>query len=123
MTPKTCSGCGTPGTRVDRCKECSGGQRPAEDARRTANRARRNGHKASATPPAPPTTVRRWSLWFVPIGREEPTLLDRLPTADAGQKLAEAHNRLDWMTHDALGSEALIAMGRKGSFILEPITR
>ena len=59
----------------------------------------------------------------MPIGGAEPTLLDRLPTADAGQKLAEVHNRLDWMTHDALGSEALIAMGRKGSFILEPVSR
>lgn len=123
MTPTACSGCGTLGTRIDRCKACSGGQRPAEDARRTLNRARKKGHTVSASPTAPPTTAARWALWFVPFGREESTLLDRLSTADAGQKLAEVHNRLDWMTHDALGSDALIAMGRKGSFILEPILR
>jgi hypothetical protein len=84
---------------------------------------RRDGHKAATIPPPPVTTVGGWSLWYIPYGAEDPKLLDRFSTADAGMKVADAHNRLDWTSHDALGSDALIATGRKGSFILEPMTR
>jgi len=57
-------------------------------------------------------------------GRYEPVVLDPcLPNAVEAQRIAESYNKLDWETHVALGSDRMIALGRKGAFILEPVTR
>lgn len=111
---KVCSGCGTPDRRIDTCPTCRAG----------ASRAKLNGHsrprKPDPAPPPPTVSVVRWELWFVPSGPEEPKILEHTRTADEGQKLAEVYNRLDWEEHASLGAGALLALGRKGTFILEP---
>ena len=65
-----------------------------------------------------------WRLTFVPRGSETPKRLDSgLPTAEVGMKIAEAFNQLDWEPHEGLGHDALLALGRTGAFVLEPVTR
>jgi len=123
---RSCSGCGTLGTRVDFCPRCSPNGRAGGDARIHANRMNLPPRNPAAPPnriAPPPRPSKAWTLWFVPAGNREPQELDRVPTAADGQKLAETYNRLDWMAHQSLGADALIASGRRGTFILEPITR
>lgn len=70
------------------------------------------------------TSTQRWMLSFVPEGAETPKVLHRhLDTAEAGCKLADTFNRLEWQEHVGLGRDGLIALGRTGSFILEPVAR
>ena len=63
----------------------------------------------------------RWQLWFTPRGAEVPKALERASTLQAAQRLAEVYNRLEWSAHVGLGADGFIALGRNGSFILEPI--
>lgn len=71
------------------------------------------------------TSTIGWRLMFVPYGADQVKVLDThlLPTAEDGQRLAATYNALEWETHLALGADALIALGRRGAFVLEPVTR
>jgi len=59
----------------------------------------------------------------VPLGTDRRTVLHHdLATGEAGQRLADTYNGLQWQEHRALGAEALVATGRLGTFILQPGT-
>lgn len=61
---------------------------------------------------------------FIPLGTEQPTTLQgALKTADDGVHVAETYNKLEWEVHQGLGADSMIAVGRKGSFILAPVMR
>lgn len=80
--------------------------------------------RRAATIPAVPAQVKgSWVLWFVPAGSDYPKFVDRVKTAADGMTIAATHFRLDWMAHEALGSDAFIARAKGGAFILERMTR
>ena len=125
-----CSGCGAPNRRIDLCRACSPDSPRVHDARSIARR-RQTKPRREEEPDPPPlsdtpvrTSTSGWRLTFVPFGADfHQTLAARLKTADEGVQLAAMYNSLEWETHQGLGTDAMVAVGRKGSFVLKPVLR